>query len=1065
MKYLLKNLLIAFLAFLTIAGFFTLLNRPAEKPAEVSLSQLVEQINQEKVSKIIIKGNLLEIELRDNSQEKATKEKETSLTESLKNYGLDSEKLKLVNLEIKEESGLAFWLGAILPFLLPLLIIGFFFWFMFRGAQRGQMQAFSFGRSRARLFSPKDKKDRVTFKDVAGLKEAKEELEEIVEFLKNPKKFINLGAKIPKGVLLVGAPGTGKTLLARAVASQANVPFFSVSGSEFVEMFVGVGSSVSKDTPVLIKTKGSTKLIPISEFVDKYYPEDKEGYVVPVKGIKTLGFIPQKTKFWGAQGKSSKKFFGNSQWQNVKGVFRHKVNEIYEIHYLGGIIKTTGDHSVFVRDKNFITAKKVKDLKPGEILVNLPFKVRSRFVPKLGTTHKVKSHRFDFFRPKHLVLWQDDAELLKNYQLATTNPDNLYQHRLASLANVSQSTVGLWQRGLTYPRALSKKVFKARVNLPQKISITPDLFKLLGHYTAEGRTTKYYTEFVFGAHEKKLRQDCTKLVKKIFNIEPLPLFFTEDNSVRIRYSSCDLAKFFESQCGNGSHNKHIPEILWDVPEKYFLKYLEGYYKGDGYITKEGKLRASSVSQQLIRQLSWLCSMHGIKAGTGEHFNKQGRIIKNRPLPGGKYWTLTIGKTAHPFSQKKIDSPKQYKKPYIKQIIKKSYNGYVYDLCGCENEAFFGGEKPILLHNSRVRDLFQTAKKNAPALIFIDELDAIGRQRGAGLGGGHDEREQTLNQILVEMDGFDPNTGIILISATNRPDVLDPALLRPGRFDRRIILNLPDLKDREQILKIHARNKPLEEKVNLREIAERTPGFSGADLANLVNEAAILAARQNRRKISQDELRECIEKILLGPERKSHILSKREKEIAAYHEAGHALVNASLTHTDPVQKVSIIARGEAAGYTLKLPIEDKHLHSRSEFIDELAVLMGGYAAEGLVFNELTTGASSDLLKATELARKLVTKYGMSEKLGPVTFGGKEEMIFLGREISTEKDYSEEVAVQIDKEVAKFIDNAHRTAKKILTKKRKKLDQIAKTLIKKETIERKEFERLMKRKTGV
>jgi cell division protease FtsH len=606
MKYLLKNLVIAFLAFLTIAGFFTLLSSPAEKPAVVSLSQLVEQINQEKVSKIVIKGDKLEIELKDGTQEKTTKEKEASLTESLKNYGRAPEKLKLVNLEIKGESGAMFWLGAVLPFLLPLLIIGFFFWFMFRGAQRGQMQAFTFGRSRARLISPHDKKDKVTFKDVAGLKEAKEELEEIVEFLKNPKKFVNLGAKIPKGVLLVGPPGTGKTLLAKAIASEANVPFFSVSGSEFVEMFVGVGSS------------------------------------------------------------------------------------------------------------------------------------------------------------------------------------------------------------------------------------------------------------------------------------------------------------------------------------------------------------------------------------------------------------------------------------------------------------------------RVRDLFQTAKKHAPALIFLDELDAIGRQRGAGLGGGHDEREQTLNQILVEMDGFDPNTGIILISATNRPDVLDPALLRPGRFDRRIVLDLPDIKDREEILKIHVQNKPLEEKVELREIAERTPGFSGADLANIVNEAAILAARRDKKKIGQDELRECIEKVLLGPERKSHILSKKEKEIAAYHEAGHALVNASLTHTDPIQKVSIIARGQAAGYTLKLPIEDRHLHSRSEFLDELAVLLGGYVAEKLVFDELTTGASSDLLKATELARRLVTKYGMSEKLGPITFGGKEELIFLGREIATEKNYSEEVAAQIDKEVANFIDDAYHTAKKILTEKRKKLNQIAKVLIKKEAIERKEFERLMKRK---
>jgi len=606
MKYLLKNLLIAFLAFLTIAGLFTLLNEPAEKPEEISLNQLVSQINQEQVSKIIIRGDKLEIELKDGAQETATKEREASLTESLKNYDVNPEKLKLINLEVKGESGLAFWLGAILPFLLPLLIIGFFLWFMFRGAQRGQMQAFTFGRSKARLVDPKDKKNKITFKDVAGLKEAKTELYEIVDFLKNPKKFVDLGAKIPKGVLLVGPPGTGKTLLARAVATEANVPFFSVSGSEFVELFVGIGSS------------------------------------------------------------------------------------------------------------------------------------------------------------------------------------------------------------------------------------------------------------------------------------------------------------------------------------------------------------------------------------------------------------------------------------------------------------------------RVRDLFQTAKKSAPALIFIDELDAIGRQRGAGLGGGHDEREQTLNQILVEMDGFDPNTGIILISATNRPDVLDPALLRPGRFDRRVVLDLPDLKDREEILKIHSIDKPLEPKVDLKEIAERTPGFSGADLANLVNEAAILTARKNKKHISQDDLRECIEKVLLGPERKSHILSKQEKEIAAYHEAGHALTAALLPNTDPVQKISIISRGQAAGYTLKLPTRDKHLHSRSEFIDELTVLLGGYVAEKLVFDELTTGASSDLQKATELARKLVTKYGMSEKLGPRTFGGKEELVFLGREISTEKDYSEEVAAQIDKEVTKFIDNAFHMAKKILTQKRKKLDQIAKELIKKETIERKQFERLMKKK---
>ena len=364
-------------------------------------------------------------------------------------------------------------------------------------------------------------------------------------------------------------------------------------------------------------------------------------------------------------------------------------------------------------------------------------------------------------------------------------------------------------------------------------------------------------------------------------------------------------------------------------------------------------------------------------------------------------------------------------------------------------------------SSRIRDLFRTAKKHTPCLVFIDEIESIGRQRGHGIGGGYEEREQTLNQLLSEMDGFEPNNGIIVLAATNQPSVLDPALLRPGRFDRRIILDEPDIKAREEILKIHTKDKKLAKNVNLKEIAERTPGFTGADLANLTNEAALLAAKRNKKQITQDELRECIEKILLGPERKSHILSKKEKEIAAYHEAGHALVNASLPHTDPVHKVSIISRGKAAGYTLKLPEEDKHLRTKSEFIDELAVLLGGYVAEELVFNELTTGASSDLEIASNLARKLVTQYGMS-KLGPITYGRFYRSQFLDQEYAIEKNYSEKVATQIDEEVKKLIDSAYNTAKKILTRRRRTLNKLAKILIEKETIERKEFMKIVGRR---
>ena len=361
--------------------------------------------------------------------------------------------------------------------------------------------------------------------------------------------------------------------------------------------------------------------------------------------------------------------------------------------------------------------------------------------------------------------------------------------------------------------------------------------------------------------------------------------------------------------------------------------------------------------------------------------------------------------------------------------------------------------------SRVRDLFSTAKKAAPAIVFIDELDAVGRHRGAGLGGGHDEREQTLNQILVEMDGFERDTNIIVCAATNRPDILDPALLRPGRFDRRVTLDLPDINSREEILKIHSKGKPLANDANLREIAERTPGFSGADLANLMNEAAILTAKNNKTQIQQKELLESIDKILLGPERRSHILSKKEKEIAAFHEAGHALTATFLSNAEPIRKISIVARGKAAGYTLKLPSQEKYLKTKKEFLDELATLLGGYCAEKLIFGEITTGASSDLQKASEIARRLVKEYGMSDKLGPVVFGEKEEMVFLGKEIGEQKNYSEKTAMEIDAEIIKLIKGAENTTIKILKEKKKLLEKVAQVLISKETIEKEEFEKLI------
>jgi len=361
-------------------------------------------------------------------------------------------------------------------------------------------------------------------------------------------------------------------------------------------------------------------------------------------------------------------------------------------------------------------------------------------------------------------------------------------------------------------------------------------------------------------------------------------------------------------------------------------------------------------------------------------------------------------------------------------------------------------------SARVRDLFATAKKSAPSIIFIDELDAIGRHRGAGIGGGHDEREQTLNQILVEMDGFEKETGVIILAATNRPDILDPALLRPGRFDRKIVLDPPDVHDREEILKIHSKDKPLGKNVNFKETAERTPGFSGADLANVANEAALLAARQNKTQVDQKEFLEAIEKVLLGPERKSHILSKKEKEIAAFHEAGHALVSTFMPETEPVRKISIIARGMAAGYTLLVPSEERKMKTKTGFMSEISTLLGGCIAERIKFGEMTTGASNDLSRASEMARKLVKEYGMSS-LGLIAFGEKEELVFLGKEISEQRNYSEKIAERIDGEVDVIIKGAQKQAEIVLLKHKDLLDKVAKDLIEKETIEREEFEKLI------
>jgi ATP-dependent metalloprotease FtsH len=938
------------------------------------------------------------------------------------------------------------WVSLVFSALPLLLILGAWLFFI-RQMQSGGSAAMKFGKTRAKVLM--ESAPKVTFKDVAGCDEAKQELQEIIEFLKEPQKFQRLGGRIPKGALLLGPPGSGKTLLAKAVAGEAGVPFFSMSGSDFVEMFVGVGASVTGDTPVLVRHEGRTRLMPIGEFVDGFYAGDAEGFVVPVAGVETLGFEELDSKFKG----SAKTFIQGSAWKRARGVYRHRVSEILEIRYLGGVLRTTGDHSVFVRTRNGIRPVAARDLRPGDVLVQMPVKVRGTWTAEHGTPHSTRAHVFDDAAAGMMDVLDrellDEARAARAFAIDQRGVQS--QAALGAALGVSQMTVSPWQRGAHAPRALAH----APAGLPEQVAVTPALLKLLGYYTAEGRDNGCL-EFTFGAHEQDLHAEVIGSVRTIFGIAPR-VEHTADNRTKITFHSAALGRFFSRHCGTGSHEKRIPEILWDLSREHFEAYLTGYALGDGYVTTEGKLSITPVSHGLIRELAWLCAMHGIPTGIRHQTLPAGRVLKNRPLPAGKAWTLIIGRTSHWLAR---DRERQGKRAIVQSVEAKPFEGFVYDLCGCDNEAFFGGEQPVLLHNSRVRDLFEQGKRNAPCIIFIDEIDAVGRHRGAGLGGGHDEREQTLNQLLVEMDGFDSNEGVIMIAATNRPDVLDPALLRPGRFDRQIVVDWPDVRGREGILKVHTRKIPLAEDIDLKLIARATPGMAGADIANLVNEAALLAARRNHKKVTMRDFEDAKDKVQLGMERKSLVMTDEERRSTAYHEAGHALVAWLQPGSDPVDKVTIIPRGRALGLTSYVPAEERHARSKTDLERMLTMMMGGRAAEWLIFQHLTTGASNDIERSTGLARRMVCELGMSEKLGPLTFGKKEEMVFLGKEIASHKDYSESTAVLIDQEVRAICEGAYQRALELLKADLEKLHLLANTLLEREVIDGDQMDRLLR-----
>ncbi|MBU1000049.1 AAA family ATPase [Patescibacteria group bacterium] len=1018
--------------------------------SEVPISQIVSDVKDNKLTKISIEGDKVTAEVKD-SDKKLTSHKEEgeSIYKIFESSGVDP---KSVTIEIKDLSVQQAWIG-ILSAVLPILILVGLMVFLFKNARDAGQGVFSFAQSKAKLFS-KDA-PQIKFTDVAGAEEAKKELSEIVEFLKTPEKFKALGARIPKGVLLVGPAGTGKTLISRAVAGEAGVPFYSIAGSEFMEMLVGVGASVTGDTPILIKDKDGIGLIPIKDFVDRFYTGNEHSVVKKTEGIQTLGFDKEQNGFRGTKGKQL--VFKSSAWKDVEAVYRHKVPEIYHIEYLGGKLQTTGDHSVFVRTHGGIMPKKASELKKGDLLVELPLNVKHWDDVVKKTIHRIKTHLFEETSKITLDFWEDDESIQYLHQFVLQNPDKSSSYRLASETGVCQTTVLNWQKGVHFPQVLSKKLVK--LNLPDQVSVTCKLMKLFGFYTAEGRGTGSL-EFTFGSHEPAVYGDCIDLMEDVFGVKPVVLE-RKDHSVKINYYSHHLGRFFARFCGNGSHNKHIPEILWLLPKKYFLAFLEGYSRGDGYITKSGKLCMSSVSHQLIKELAWLCSMHGIKVGIKHERIKGGRIILDRPLPDGEFWTLIIGKTSNPFLPQ-AKYPNQFKRAIVKKVTKKKYHGFVYDLCGVENEAFFGGEKPVLLHNSRVRDMFAQAKKNSPSIIFIDEIESIGRQRGMGFSGGHDEREQTLNQILVEMDGFTPNERVIILAATNRPDLLDAALIRPGRFDRRVVVSMPDLQERKAIIELHMKGKPFTKNVDPGKLARRTVGFSGADLANMLNEAAILAAREDKTAIDNHDLEEAATKEKLGPQRK-RMQSEQDRNLAAYHEAGHAIVGHFLKKVDPLHRISIISRGLSGGHTLFPPTQDRSNESKSRLLEQITAALGGQAAEELTFKDISTGAASDIEIATNIARHMVTEYGMSS-LGPINVNPR-PVFGIWRGMKEGVDLSPKLHNAVDCEVRKITDSCFKAAQDILRKHRVKLDAVAKALLEKETLEGDEFEKIVGKKKSV
>ena len=1001
----------------------------------VPLSQIAQDITAGTIVSLDVSGDKITATYTDETTKTSRKETESSLTQTLSDYGLTPEKMAAVKIEIKDEGGLRFWALTLLPILVPVIFLFGVIWYLSRQLRGGGgMQAFSFGKSMARLVNPEDEVQKVTFKDVAGAKEAKSELLEIVDFLKNPKKFIQIGARIPKGVLLMGAPGTGKCVTGdtqlvtnKGIVPIADVPkYFTVREDSTVE-----GLDV-----VSIDTKGlAFDTIAASHWYD--LGEQETRIVETDIGARIEGTLEHPIVTVDEHGQLAFKrldeitdatYVVMSRGTKLFGTYTRVPSE--DAAYLLGVL--VGDGCMTIKDRIIFSTQDT------EVLERMQKAAKAH----LGAVFvKSSSRQYDYeirsTRAKSILRsWGIEETYARHKQV----PEWI---RLAPQSHVVSFLRGLFDADGSVERYGSVTLSSANRRLIEEIhamllniGIVSRQYDRKKKYNGELQSyIAIYADFIesfrneigFTVAHKRERLDTLITRQRNTNINVIPNQGERIHVVwqeAVAVESRDRAFYGQSLYKNAKRymkGERMPSVsgmhtfiagatglapaLVALPE---IAYLQRLASGDFFFTK-----VSSIGTGRAR-------VYDLTVPRRHNFVANGFLNHNTLLA-----RAVAGEAGVPF----------------------------FSISGSEFVEMFVG-----VGASRVRDLFLTAKKSSPSIIFIDEIDAVGRVRGTGVGGGNDEREQTLNQILVEMDGFEPNEKVIVMAASNRPDVLDPALLRPGRFDRRVMIDLPDRKDREEILKVHARSKPLGADVKLVVIAERTPGFSGADLASLMNEGAILAARENRKEITQYDLIRSIEKVMLGPERRSHVLNKKEKEITAYHEAGHALVASVLPYADPVHKISIISRGRAAGYTLKLPFEDRRMQSRKEFLDDIAVSLGGFIAEKMIFDDVTTGASNDLQVLTALARNMVARYGMSDKMGPIAFAASAQRAIFGEGVESDQS-SQVVVAEIDAEVKKIILAAHKKAEYVLTKNRAALDAIAQKLVEVETLERAEFENIL------